>query len=77
MIFDEWLQIGIAKAWCGAAVCSTHDGIPSSAQEDEEFDDGYDPCLHVIRLYENDYVRDAVEENHSPSKWRKRLTGLL
>ena len=76
MTFDEWAQIGVAKGWCGPAVCSTHDGIPSSFQEDEDFDDGYDPCLHVIRLYENDEVRDAVEQNHSPSQWRKRL-GLI
>lgn len=71
MTFDEWAQIGVAKGWCGPPVCSTHDGIPTSAGEDEVFDDGDDPCVHIIRLYEDDYVRHSVEKNHSPSVWRK------
>lgn len=68
--FDAWLKFGIDMGWSGPAVCSTHDGIPTSEAEDEEFEDG-DPCVHIIRLYESLEVRDAVEANHSPSNWRK------
>ena len=32
--FDEWMRIGIEKGWIGPAVCSTHDGIPTSEEED-------------------------------------------
>jgi len=67
--FDEWMRQGISAGYCGPPVCSTHDGIPTTVFEDEDFDDG-DPCVHVVRLYEDDSVKDAVEANHSPSVWR-------
>lgn len=71
MTFEEWQQYGVDQGWSGPPVCSTHDGTPTSAAEDTEFDDGYDPCLHIIRLYADTATRDAVEMNHSPSQWRK------
>ena len=67
--FDDWLNSGIAAGWCGPPVCSTHDGIPTSAAEDDRFEE-YDPCVHVLRLYESAEVKAAVEANHSPSVWR-------
>lgn len=70
MEFEEWLAYGIEKGWTSPAVCSTHDGIPSTHEEDEEFENG-DPCLHILRLYESPEVKAAVEENHAPSVWRK------
>lgn len=76
MKFDEWIAAGIDGGWCGPAVCSTHDGIPTSATEDDDFGDGHDYCIHIIRLYENSDVRDAVESNHSPSIWRKGTLGI-
>ena len=72
--FDEWLQEGISLGFCGPAVCSTHDGVPTSADEDEEFETG-DPCIHVLRLYEDETVKQAVEENHAPSVWRATNSG--
>jgi len=69
MIFIEWMRQGIEAGFCGPPVCSTHDGIPTTVFEDEDFADG-DPCIHVVRLYEDDSVKDAVESNHSPSVWR-------
>ena len=38
--FDEWLQEGITLGFCGPAVCSTHDGIPTTADEDAEYEAG-------------------------------------
>ena len=70
MDFDHWLEYGIEQGFCGPAVCSTHDGIPTSEEEDLEWQE-YDPCIHVIRPYLNDAHKAAVEENHSPSTWRK------
>ena len=74
--FDEWLRYGFNKGWCGPDVCYTHDGAPSSEAEDVAFDEGQDPCIHIIRLYEDLTVKAAVEANHSPSQWRASNQGL-
>lgn len=70
MTFDQWLKIGLTEGWCGPAVCYTHDGLPAS---DEELDiwEETDPCIHIIRLYDSEETRAAVERDHSPSQWRK------
>lgn len=72
MSFDEWLAIGMENSWCGPPVCSTHDGIPMNEDEENEFQEG-DPCIAVVRLYDDDEHKKSVEEFHSPSNWRKPL----
>jgi hypothetical protein len=69
MDYREWIQIGIKNNWCGPAVCYTHDGLPTSFEEDETWDED-EPCIHIIRLYEDEDVKKSVELNHSPSTWR-------
>lgn len=67
MTFEEWLKVGLDNRWCGPPVCATHDGVPSSAEED-----GADePCVHVVRMYEDEATAKAIESNHPPSVWRK------
>ena len=73
--FDEWLQEGISSGFVGPTICYTHDGLPLSQQEDEEFEEG-DPCIHILRLYEDKETKVAVEENHSPSTWRASNAGF-
>ena len=68
--FDEWIAYGLEKGWCGPPVCYTHDGLPMSENEMQEFDDGTDPCMHIVRMYEDIDMKDQIEDNHSPSKWR-------
>jgi len=68
--FDEWMAYGLEKGWCGPPVCYTHDGLPMSENEMQEFDDGTDPCMHIVRMYEDIDMKDQIEDNHSPSKWR-------
>lgn len=75
MTFDEWMTIGITRGWCGPPVCHTHDGVPASAEEDEQWNEGDDPCIHIVRMYEDEQQKLAVEENHSPSSWRNHYTG--
>jgi len=65
--FDEWLRFGYNKGWCGPDVCYVHDGLPTTDLEDIAFDEGEDPCIHIIRLYQDLNVKAAVEENHSPT----------
>jgi hypothetical protein len=67
---EEWIEYGLKNGWCGPPVCYTHDALPTSADEDEEFEDG-DPCITVIRMYDNGEMKKQIEENHSPSIWRK------
>lgn len=73
--FDVWMETGIRKGWVGAPICYTHDGLPMSEEEEQEFEEG-DPCIHVLRLYDSEETRLKVEANHSPSQWRKSNFGL-
>lgn len=66
MNFDEWIAYGRRSGWCGPPVCATHDGVPTT---EAEYDD-FDLCHHVVRLYADKQQREAVEANHSPSLWR-------
>jgi hypothetical protein len=68
--FDEWITYGIKKGWCGPPVCYTHDGLPMSEQEDTEFGEGQDPCVHVVRMYDDIDTKKEIESNHSPTQWR-------
>ena len=68
---DEWLQYGLERGYIGPIVCVTHDGCPTTAEEDTDFDDGLDPCIPMVRYYASDDERLLVEENHAPSVWRK------
>ena len=70
MTHEEWLRLGLANGWCGPAVCYTHDGIPMSEAEESEFVD-YDFCIHIVRLYEDDEMKNAIEAHHTPSMWRQ------
>lgn len=71
MTFDEWLEYGMSQQWVGMAVCSTHDGTPLSAAEVDEFEQGDEPCVHVLRLYDSPEHAAAVREFHAPSRWRE------
>lgn len=75
MSADEWLKYGWEHGYCGPALCATHDGFPTDPEEEEALDDGYDPCMHLVRLYEDQDQRRRIEENHSPSQWRASNRG--
>jgi hypothetical protein len=68
----DWLEFGMKKGWCGPMVCSTHDGVPMLAEEEDEFGEGGDPCVNVIRPYFSDEERLDIEDSHAPSVWRKQ-----
>lgn len=68
--FDGWISIGLRRGWCGPPVCYTHDGLPTTTDEDDAWINGADPCMHIVRLYDDPVMRSLVEVNHSPSKWR-------
>lgn len=67
--FEEWMAHGIKMGWAGPPVCYTHDGLPMSGDEIDDFE-SQDPCIHIVRLYESVGHKLAVENEHSPSQWR-------
>jgi len=77
MTFDEWLQYGLTQGWNGPPVCSVHDGIPTTAEEDAGWEQGADDCIYVLRMYQDEATKKAVEENHSPSVWRATNDGYI
>ena len=50
MTFDEWLEFGVQNGYCSPQYCATHDVGFITPYEEQQFDDGYDPCVHVVRL---------------------------
>jgi len=61
--YNEWLLYGIKKGWISAPVCDTHDGLPLTEKEIEQWDQGDDPCIPVIRLYGHEKVFNETENN--------------
>ncbi len=50
--FHDWLNLGIEKGWISPPFCNTHDGDPYMSEEEEkEWEDGGDPCLPVVKLF--------------------------
>jgi hypothetical protein len=49
--FWDWLQFGIDLGWVSDGVCVTHDGLPSTEDEDDAWEQGYDPCQPAIRVW--------------------------
>jgi hypothetical protein len=49
--FEIWLNNGIERGWITVPFCNTHDGDPYMTEEEEqEWEEGGDPCQHVIKL---------------------------
>jgi hypothetical protein len=68
--FDAWMELGLQRGFVGPPICYTHDGLPTTPEEDEMFNSGDEPCIHIIRPYESEQQKKAVEENHAPTLWR-------
>lgn len=50
LTFDEWLEYGLTNGYCTEEFCSTHDWSPMTSYEMAQFEEGYDACVHVVRL---------------------------
>lgn len=75
MTEEEWFKYGWEKGFCSAPHCYTHDGLFMSPTEEEIFDEGSDPCIHIIRLYDDPLHGREIEENNSPAYWRASNLG--
>lgn len=54
MTFEEWLTYGHDQGWISHPTCATHNGVPSTEDEEIDWELGYDPCQHVVRLWPQD-----------------------
>lgn len=63
MTVDEWIQMGIDSGWCTPSYCFVHDGHAVTEKELEELDQGFDPCIHVLRLCWDREEQEAVVRN--------------
>ena len=50
LTFEQWLAYGERKGYCTPQFCQTHDTAPMSDGEAAEWEEGGDPCVHVVRL---------------------------
>lgn len=50
MNFDEWIKYGIENGFCTQQFCMTHDSSPQHETEERAWEEGSDPCCHVVRL---------------------------
>lgn len=51
MTWHEWLEVGVNNGWVSPVQCATHEGVPTTDDEDEQYDEGDDPCLPVLRVW--------------------------
>lgn len=49
----EWFDYGVERGWISPIYCATHDGFAFIDEEDqEEWENGGDPCQPVVTVYE-------------------------
>lgn len=65
----EWVETGIRNGYITAPVCSTHDGTPTTAEEDDDIEQGDDPCIVVLRICEPMQQSD-IYDNTPALQWR-------
>ena len=69
MTFDEWLQYGYDQKWATPPVCHIHDGVPLDPEEEQEMEEGLDPCIHVVRVCQTEQHQRII--NNTPAmQWR-------
>lgn len=50
--FWEWVEYGVKNKWIEKPVCYNHDILPTTTAEDEDMEEGGDPCIQVIRVWD-------------------------
>ncbi len=49
----EWVKYGVDKGFCTEIHCSTHDGVAMTDEEMDNWGEGEDNCIPVIRMWDN------------------------
>ena len=50
LTFEQWLNYGVKHGYCSEQFCDTHDGAPKHESEEQAWEEGSDPCMHMVRL---------------------------
>lgn len=50
-LFWMWLNFGMNRKWISKPTCNTHEWNDMTTEEWEEFDEGGDPCITVVRIW--------------------------
>lgn len=48
----DWIEYGQAQGWISPIHCATHDGVPYSVDGAQQWEEGYDPCEPIVRLWQ-------------------------
>lgn len=59
MDLHDWLEYGRAEGFITHVYCDTHDGVPMTREEMDNWDLGDDPCHHSVRIIGHD---DSLKE---------------
>lgn len=49
----DWLIAGIEAGYISDPFCDSHEGPPLTDDEAQDYEEGGDPCLHCVRLWED------------------------
>jgi len=47
----DWIEFGVKKGWVTEPSCYTHDGPILTEEEAALWDEGHDPCMFVLRIW--------------------------
>ena len=50
--FEIWLKSGYDRGWISHVFCNTHDGPPISDEEEQDWNEGGDPCSFHVKVIE-------------------------
>lgn len=48
---NSWLRYGYDRGYCSDVVCVTHDVLPTTEEEEQAWEDGWDPCSPGVRIW--------------------------
>lgn len=54
MDLHDWLEYGRAEGFITGVYCDTHDGVPMTEAEMDDWEEGDDPCHHSVRIIGHD-----------------------
>lgn len=58
MDYNKWLAYGQREGWISNVYCEVHESTPLTDAEYADFDNGVDPCVFVVRIYDLAFGRE-------------------
>ena len=49
--FWNWVQQGVSRGWVDPPTCDTHEPYRRTLDEQQQWDEGEDPCATVMRVW--------------------------